>query len=369
MEKRIGKGISRRKALTALAAAPAAMGISAPAVAQGNPGVNWRMTSSFPKALVGIDTAATVFTTRVREATDGKFNIQTFLPGELVPPLQALDAAQDGTVECAFTASYYYTGKSPAFAFGCQLPFGLNTRQHQAWVLTGGGGELLDEFFSQYNVRNIMLGTTAAQMGGWFRKEINNLDDLRGLKFRVGGLGGEILSRLGVIPQQIAPGDTYQALERGTIDAVEMISAIDDEKLGYVDVAKYYYYPGWWEGGTVTNLFINRDKWDELPETYQAIVHAAAAEATQRCLAVYDGQSLDALRRLVARGAQLRPFSQDIMDACFRITNETLDELAQANADFRKMYEPWKKFRADISTWFSIAETPLDTYLQRALKG
>jgi hypothetical protein len=182
------------------------------------------------------------------EATDNRFQIQTFAAGEIVPGLQALDAVQNGTVELCHTAAYYYIGKDPTFAVCCAIPFGPNTRQQNAWFYNGGGNELVNEFVKKFNLYALPGGGTGTQMGGWFRKEINTLEDLKGLKFRIGGYAGRTFQKLGSVPQQIAGGDIYPALEKGAIDAAEWVGSYDDEKLGFSKVAKYYYYPGWWEG-------------------------------------------------------------------------------------------------------------------------
>ena len=186
----------------------------------------------------------------------------------------------------------------------------MNARQMNAWMTHGGGLDLLRNFFKDYNIYNIPAGNTGAQMGGWFRKEIKTVDDLKGLKFRIGGLGGAVLTKLGVVPQQIAGGDIYPALEKGTIDAAEWVGPYDDEKLGFYKVAKYYYYPGWWEGRPRLSVYINLEQWNKLPKNYQAILTAACAEAYAWMLGKYDTDNVAALRRLVAGGAQLRPFSK-----------------------------------------------------------
>ena len=184
-----------------------------------------------------------MFSKIIAELSDQKFQVQVFGPGEIVPAFQVFDAVSNGTVEMGNTASYYYIGKDLAFAFGTAVPFGLNTRQMNAWLTYGGGLDLLNELYKTYNVYGMPFGNTTAQMGGWFRKEINTVDDLKGLKFRIGGLAGQVVAKLGVVPQQIPPADIYPALEKGTIDAAEWIGPYDDEKLGFVKIAPYYYYP------------------------------------------------------------------------------------------------------------------------------
>src|SRR6202165_45731 len=271
--------------------------MAAPAIAQSMPEIKWRLTTSWPKSLDTLHGGAEMLAKAVGEATDNKFQIKTFAAGEIVPGLQVLDAVQNGTVEMGHSASYYYFGKDPTFTFGTSVPFGPNQRINQAWYMLGGGRELLNEFYKGYNVTSFLAGNTGCQMGGWFRKEINTVDDLKGLKFRIGGFAGRVLQKLGVVPQQLAGGDIYPALEKGTIDAAEWVGPYDDEKLGFNKVAPYYYYPGWWEGGPSLHGFINLAKWNTLPKNYQAAITNAANYANTWMQARYDAQNPAALKR------------------------------------------------------------------------
>ena len=305
--------MERRKFLggaTAGAAAVAALAASfpKPAIAQNLPEIKWRLASSYPKNMETIFGALDRMCQNIAAATDGKFQIRPFAAGEIVPGLQVLDAVQNGTVEAGQTASYYYVGKDPTFAFDCAVPFGLNARQQNAWMYVGGGLELMRDFFKDYNIVQFPAGNTGAQMGGWFRTEIKSVDDLKGLKFRIAGIAGKVLASLGVVPQQIAGGDIYPALEKGTIDAAEWVGPYDDEKLGFYKVAKYYYYPGFWEGGPQLSIYVNVKQWEALPKPYQAVFEAAAAQSNIWMLAKYDADNMPALRRLVAGGAILKPF-------------------------------------------------------------
>jgi|ERR1017187_10252288 TRAP-type mannitol/chloroaromatic compound transport system substrate-binding protein len=344
----------------------AATAIAAPAIAQTRPNVKWRMVTSFPKSLDILYGAATRISKHVASVTDNNFQILTFAAGEIVPPLMVFDAVQNGTVECGFTPSFFYIGKDPTFAFDTAIPFGLNTRQQSAWVTEGGGLELMRQFYKKYNVLHFPAGNTGAQMGGWFRKEMNSIDDFRGVKMRVVGLGAQVLAKLGLVPQNIPPSDLYPALERGTIDAAEWIGPVDDERLGLFQVAKYYYYPGWWDTCAQTNLYINQKNWNELPESYQTAIATACAEAYGWTVAAYDARSPIALRRLVAAGAILKPFSQEILKICYKTAFEHYEEIAKKNEEFRTVYEPWKKFRSEIILWFSVAENSLDSFIVRA---
>ena len=348
-------------------AAPAIVNAQTPAA--GLPTVSWRMAGSWPKSLDTLFGGMELISKHVAAATGGKFTIKVFAGGEIVGGLQVLDAVQNGTVECGHTAPYYYFGKDPTFAFATSIPFGLNARQQFAWMHFGGGMELMREFYKGYNIINFPAGNTGAQMGGWFRKEIKTVADLKGLKFRIGGTGGLPLAKLGEVPQQIAAADIYPALEKGTIDAAEWVGPYDDEKLGFYKVAKYYYYPGWWEGGPQLDLMVNIKAWDALPKEYQAILEMACAEAYGWMVAKYDALNPPALKRLVANGVKLRPFPNDVMAACYKATQEVYDGIAEKNANFKKVYEPWKKFRDEQVQWFSIAEGRFDNFMSAAQRA
>jgi TRAP-type mannitol/chloroaromatic compound transport system substrate-binding protein len=337
---------------------------AAPAFAQSSPEIKWRMTSSFPKSLDTIYGAADIISKRVAAATNNKFQIQVFASGEIVPGLQALDAAQNGTVQACHTAPYYYVGKDPTFAFGTAIPFGMNCRQFNAWWYVGGGDAVFNDFLKDYGVHAFLSGNTGAQMGGWYRKEIKTLEDLKGLKLRIGGFAGQVLAKLGVVPQQIAGGEIYPALEKGTIDAAEWVGPYDDEKLGFNKVAKFYYYPGWWEGGPALHTIVNQKALAELPADYRAILEAACHEGNTMMMARYDAGNPDALKRLVAGGAQLRPFSRQIMEACYKAALELYAETSAKNAKFKKVHDHYMKFLEDQVLWFRVSEGNFDTFMQ-----
>jgi TRAP-type mannitol/chloroaromatic compound transport system substrate-binding protein len=344
-----GGNMKRRQFIATVGAGAAAAAIAKPAIAQSAPEMKWRLTSSFPKSLDTLWGGAETFCKAVAQATDNKFLIQPFAAGELVPGLAAADAVTNGTVEMCQTAAYYYVGKDPTFALGSAIPFGLNTRMQNSWMYQHGGSKLLDDFFAKFKYIALPAGNTTCQMGGWFRKEIK-----------------DVLQKLGVVPQQLAGGDIYPALEKGTIDAAEWVGPYDDEKLGFQKVAPYYYYPGWWEGGTVIHNFINIDKWNALPKAYQQILRSASDTANVSMTAKYDADNPGAVKRLVAGGAQLRPFPQPILDACFKASNEVYAEISATNPEFKKIYDNIVAFRNDEYLWWQVAEYAFDSYMIRA---
>jgi TRAP-type mannitol/chloroaromatic compound transport system substrate-binding protein len=357
--------MKRRQFIGAAGLGLAAASIAKPAIAQSSPELKWRLTSSFPKSLDTLYGAAEVFAKAVADMTDNKFQIQCFAAGEIVPGLQAADAVQNGTVEMAHTASYYYVGKDPTFALFTAQPFGLNTRMQAAWMAFGGGDQLANDFYKKYNFMAIPCGNTTCQMGGWFRKEIKTVEDLHGLKFRIAGYAGQIFAKMGSIPQQLAGGDIYPALEKGTIDAAEWVGPYDDEKLGFAKVAPYYYYPGWWEGGAMLHNFINIEKWNSLSKTYQAIVRAASAQANDWMIAKYDNANPGAIKRLLAAGAQLRPFPPAVMEASYKATMDSYAETSAKNPDFKKVVDAMIAFRGDQYLWWQVAELGFDAFMVR----
>jgi len=345
-----------------VAGAAAATSLAAPAIAQSMPELKWRLTSSFPKSLDTLYGGAELFAKLVTEMSDNRFQVRTFAAGEIVGGLQVADAVQNGTVEMGQTAAYYYFGKDPSFVFETGLPFSMNQRQYLSWQVHGGGNQLINEFYKDYNIHSMPFGGTGCQMGGWFRKEINTLDDLKGLKFRVGGFAGQILTKLGVVPQQIAGGDIYPALEKGTLDACEWVGPYDDEKLGFNKVAKYYYYPGWWEGASVGSLYINTKSWESLPPAYKRMVEAAAGAVTSWMVPKYDALNPIALKRLVGAGTILKPFTRPVLEACFDAAYATYTDLSKTNAKFKKLYDSLAAFRTDQNLWFRVAENTFDNF-------
>ena len=336
---------------------------TAPAVVMAQQAVRWRLASSFPNSLDTIFGAANIFAQKVKEASGGKFEISVHAGGELVPPFGVVDAVQQGTVECCHTAPYYFFGKDPTFALGCAVPFGMNSRQMSAWMYQGNGLKLMREFYANYNIISFPMGNTGAQMGGWFRKPIKSLADMKGLKMRIGGFAGKVMERIGVVPQNIPGGDIYPSLEKGTIDAAEWIGPYDDLKLGFYKVAKNYLYPGWWEGRPELDLFVNQKAYNALSPEYKAIVEMAASHAHINMQAMYDAKNPPALKELVGKGAKLQGFPKDVMEAAFKAANQIYSELSASNPSWKKVYTDWYKFRNDDILWFRFADNEFDRFM------
>ena len=352
------RSIIKNAGIAGILAAGAAPAVHAQAA------IRWRLASSFPKSLDTIHGSAETFAKAVKNMSGGKFEVSVHAPGEIMPAFGVVDGVQQGSVEVAHTAPYYFFGKDETFALGCAIPFGLNSRQMTAWMYEGNGMKLMREFYAKYNMVNFPGGNTGAQMGGWFRKEVKSLKDLKGLKFRIGGFGGKVVERLGVVPQNIPGGDIYPALEKGTIDSAEWVGPYDDLKLGFNKVAPFYYYPGFWEGGPQLDFFINDKAFNALSAENKAIVEAACAQAHSDTQAKYDARNPAALKQLVGSGAKLREFPKDVMAAAFKEAMAYYDEISAKNETWKKVYADYSKFRADANLWFRFTEAKFDSFMQ-----
>ena len=355
--------LDRRSAIKRAGIAGVLAAGAAPAVhAQAT--IRWRLASSFPKSLDTIFGAAELFAKKIGEMSGGKFQISVHAGGELMPAFGVVDGVQNGTVELAHTAPYYFVGKDVTFALGTAIPFGLNSRQMTAWMVEGNGLKLMREFYSNYGIISFPGGNTGAQMGGWYRKPINSLADLKGLRFRTVGVTGQVLERLGVVVQALPGGEIYQALEKGTIDAAEWVGPYDDLKLGFNKVSPNYAYPAFWEGGPQLDFFINQKAFSALPAEYKTMVEAAAFEAHVDMQAKYDAKNPAALRQLVAGGTKLFRYPKDAMDAAFKEANALYSEISAKNPAWKKIYEDFVKFRAEQNLWFRFAEAGFDDFMQ-----
>jgi TRAP-type mannitol/chloroaromatic compound transport system substrate-binding protein len=358
-----GRDCMKRREILTSGLGLAAAAVAKPAVAQSMPELRWRLSSSFPPSLEIIYGAAEMFTKVVAEASDSKFQIQLLPPGEAVEPLQAADAVTNGSVEMCQTASYYYVGKDPTFALATGVPFGPNSRMQNAWMYFGGGIDLMNEFYSKYNIYALPAGNTGCQMGGWFRKELKFPNELNGLKMRIGGFAGRVMQKLGVVPCQFSGKEIYAALEKGTLDAAAWVSPYDDEKLGLGAVAPYYFYPAWWSGSAMLHNFVNLEKWHALTPPYQALLQSASDKANVWMQAKYDAENPAALKRLVGGNVHLKPCPPLILDACLKTSFELYNQLSASNPGFKKVWDAILAFRNDQYLWWQLAEYSYDTYL------
>ncbi|MEM7127992.1 MAG: TRAP transporter substrate-binding protein DctP [Chloroflexota bacterium] len=364
------KSVGTKAVLGAAVATGAACGTSAvpsaETIAQDSslPEISWQMATSWPVALDTIFGGAQAVADSVTAMTGGKFTIEARAAGELAPGLEVLNVVQEGAVPIGHTASYYYVGKSPITAFGTAMPFGLTSRQQNAWLYEGGGLSMLQEAYAErFGVIQFPAGNTGVQMGGWFNKEINSIADMEGLKMRIPGLGGQVMDRLGVNVQVLPGGEIFQALQTGAIDAAEWVGPYDDEKLGFHKAASFYYFPGWWEPGPSLEIQINQSEYDALPEEYQAILQAAAYQANMTMMARYDAKNPAALNTLLNDGdITLLPFPDDVMQASEEAAFELFDEFAASDTDFGSILTQWSAFREGIQAWHGLAETGYLTY-------
>ncbi|WP_029076794.1 TRAP transporter substrate-binding protein [Kaistia adipata] len=346
-----------------VALAGTTLSVPARAEAGARPVVKWRLQSDFPRSVGPLYSGAETLALIVAGLTDGQFQIEV-QPAEskAFEPVRTLDAVRSGRLEACHTSAYYHVAENPAFAFGSALPFGLNARMQNAWIIEGGGRHLLDSFHAGLGLVAFVAGNSGAQMGGWFRKEIRSVTEIAGMKMRIAGLGAPVMERLGVETLSLSGQAAFEALEIGTIDAAEFAGPAADEPLGFYKVAPYYYYPGWWDGGASIHLFANQATFEALPPSYQAVLKAAAAQVNDVMLARMDIANNAAIRRLVANGAQLRPFPNDLLEAAYKAAFQLYAELSASHPDFKAIYEPWKAFRDQIYQWYRVAEFSFDSF-------
>ena len=360
----LGENLMDRRSIIKHAGIAGVLAAGAAPAVHAQAAIRWRLASSFPKSLDTIYGGADVFSKAVKAMSGGKFEISVHAGGELMPPFGVMDGVQQGTVEMCHTVPYYFYGKNPAFALGSAIPFGFNPRQMNAWMLHGNGRKLMNEFYANYNAISFAGGNTGTQMGGWFRKEIKTTADFKGMKMRLGGgLVGEVMQKLGAVPQSIPAGEIYQALEKGTLDAAEWVGPYDDQKLGFNKVAPFYYYPGWWEGGPEVDFFVNRKAFDGLSAENKAIIEAATNVAHVDMLAKYDAMNPKALKQLVAAKTKVLPFSQAVMDASFKASMEVFAQNDAKSPEWKKIYADMRAFQRDQILWFRFAEARFDSFM------
>lgn len=321
------------------------------------PEIEWDMATSWPIVLETIYGGAGFFGERVAAMTGGRFKITAAPGGELVPPLEILQSVQTGAVASGHTASYYYVGVDPICQLSTCVPFGMNARGHLSWMYEGGGHELIESIFRErFGVVPLPAGNTGCQMGGWFNKEIKSTDDLGGLRFRIPGMGGQAMEKLGVSVQVIPGGEIYQALETGAIDGAEWVGPYDDLQQEFNKVAKFYYYPGWWEPGPSLDVMFPVDAFDGLPEEYQEVLRSAASHSYSWMLAKYDSLNPPALATIRESGVEVLPYPDDVLAAASAAIEEILDENAAANEGYNEVLTSYRTFRDGVVPWFGLAE-------------
>jgi len=360
-----------KKAGVGAAAAVAATAIKAPAVLAKKT-YNWKMVTTWPPNLPVLQTGCVRLAKRIKELTDGRINIQVFAGGELVPPMGIFDAVSGGTVECGSGAAYYWAGKDPACQWFSAVPFGMNAQGMSAWFHAGDGLKLWEEVYAPFNLVPRPGGSTGVQMGGWFNKKINTINDFKGLKMRIPGLGGKVVAKAGGTVVLTAGGEIFTNLERGVIDSTEWVGPLHDLRMGFYQAAKYYYYPGWHEPGTYLEYFFNKKVYDSLPKDLQHIINAACMESEQWALAQFEARNGAALEELITKHkVELIRFPDEVLDALRPLAEEVREEEAAKSPLAKKVNESFKKFQKVVGTWGTVSEKAYyDTIVQKySLKG
>ena len=319
--------------------------------------INWKMVTTWPKNFPGLGTGAENLAKNINEMSNGRLNIKVYAAGELVPPLEVFDAVSRGTAEVGHSAAYYWKGKVPAAQFFTAVPFGLTAQEINSWIHHGGGLKLWEEIYEPFNLIPMVAGNTGVQMGGWFNKEINSLEDFQGLKMRMPGLGGEVLKKVGGTPVNLPGGEIFTALQSGTIDATEWVGPYNDLAFGLYKAAKFYYSPGWHEPGSAMEAIFNKDAFEALPQDLQLIVRAAVRQSNADMLDEFTALNNAALQTLLnEHKVVLKTFPKDVLAALKDAADETLEEVAAADPMSRKVYESFKDFRSKVSAWHEVSE-------------
>lgn len=330
--------------------------VAAPAV-QAKQTYEWKMVTTWPPHFPILGEGADKLAEMVNQMSDGRLKIQVYGGGELVPPLESFDAVSQGTAEMGHGAAYYWAGKAPAAQFFAAVPFGLNAQGMHAWLYSGGGMELWEETYAPFNLMPMPAGNTGVQMGGWFNREIKSIDDFKGLKMRIPGLGGKVLAKAGGTAVLSAGGEIYTNLERGVIDATEWVGPYNDYKMGFYKVAKYYYYPGWHEPGTVLESFVNKDAYAALPGDLQQILKNAVMAANLWMLCESEAKNNFYLNKMVTEeGVQLKRFPEDVVAKLREFSKEVLQEVVESDAMSKKVYDSFSKFHKQYIDWGQISE-------------
>ncbi len=321
--------------------------------------IEWKMVTTWPPHFPMLGEGADNLAKWIDEMSNGRLKIKVYGGGELVPPLGVFDAVSQGTAEMGHGAAYYWAGKSPATQFFAAVPFGFNAQSLNAWLYSGGGMQIWEEVYAKFNVKPFIAGNTGVQMGGWFNKEINSMDDLKGLKMRIPGLGGKVLAKAGGNAVLVAGGEIYTNLDRGVIDATEWVGPFHDLKMGFYKAAKYYYYPGWHECGTGLEAMVNLDAWNTLPDDLKAIVEAATYRANMWMLSEFEAKNNDALKTLInEHNVQLRQFPEEVLKELKKLAKEVLEEVAASDPMSKKAYDSFLEFQSNVFEWNKLTEEP-----------
>jgi TRAP-type mannitol/chloroaromatic compound transport system substrate-binding protein len=361
--------MKRRDFLAATAGLAATASLPSAAIAQAATPIRWRMVTTWPKNFPGLGTGAERLARRIEQTSGGRIEIKVYAGGELVPPLEAFDAVAQGTAEMGHGAAYYWQGKSKATNFFAAVPFGLTATELSAWLRYGGGQELWDEVYGNFGLKGFAAGNTGAQMGGWFAREIYSAEDLKGLKMRIPGLGGEVMRRLGVAAVLLPGAEIFPALQSGTIDATEWVGPWNDLAFGFHKVAKFYYWPGFHEPGSGIECFINKEKFEALPDDLRAIIATACEAETYEMLAEFTARNADALKILTERhGVKLRHFPNDVIRAMGRASKEVYAELRNADPLTAKVAHSYLNFRDKVMDWSRISDQGYMEMRELALK-
>ena len=346
--------MKRRQFIGGLAVG-AALGATAPVRAQAKH--KWRMTTTWPKDFPGLGTGANRLAQYISEMSNGEIEVTVHGAGEIVPALEAFEAVATGTVQMGHGAAYYWKGKVPAAQYFAAVPFGLTAQEMNAWIYHGGGQALWDELYAEFNLKPFLAGNTGVQMGGWFNREINSLDDMKGLKMRIPGLGGDVLSAIGAVPKLLPGGEIFTALQSGVIDATEWVGPYNDLAFGFYKAAKYYYYPGWHEPGTALETFVNKQAYDALPSHLQAAIAAAAQAANLDMLAEFGARNGDALATLVDKhGVELRGFPTEVLARLKSVSEQVVGDVAAGDSASGKVHKAFIDFRGKASQWTGLSE-------------
>ncbi len=316
----------------------------------------WKLVHTWPPNFPVIGEVSTRFADMVNALSGGRLEIKVFAGGELVPALEAFDAVRDGVAEIGHGAAYYWAGKDPASSFFATIPFGMNAQQAYGWLYSGGGLQLWERFYERYNLIPFPGGNSGVQMGGWFNKAIDKVEDLKGLKMRIPGLGGRVLEKAGGAPILLAGGEIYTGLERGVIDATEWLGPFHDQLMGFHEIAKYYYYPGWQEPGTMLEFFVNKDKFEELPADLREIVRISAMAAGHWCLSEMETRNAIALSEMMEKGLEIRAFTPEIVERLRAYTTEVIKEITEQSTLAAEVYQSYEAYRKLAGNYARISE-------------